>query len=254
LYSLSDSAYFSYDFTESISDNAAGVWENITLPVGTTDWSSSNSAAKWQNITSLMIEFHWSNASNVRIRIDGLYFKGLFKNAIEVYGEQMILLNYALVAATPFLVQWLLLAAIMFLIIKGLKGNVVWKPLMVAVGFAMVTLVVQALAVLATYSTLSPINVPLEYFAGVPGEFDVANQAVLKALEQVTFIGGVVQIATWLWTIGLGTFIVRAVPNAAPVIAGEATETPTKLSWLKCLLVSAASFVLTIVIMSFLGI
>jgi hypothetical protein len=254
LYSLSDSNWFSYDLTGSLSDSASSVWKNITIPVGTTDWSSSNSAARWQNITSLMLEFNWSNSSDIRIRIDGLYFRGLFKNAIEVYGEQMILLNYALVAATPFLVQWLLLAAMMYLIIKGLKGKVTWTPLMVAVGFAMVTLIVQAVASLAAYSTLSPINVPLEYFAGVPGEFDVANQVVLQALEQVTSIGGIVQIAVWLWTIGLGTFIVRAVPSPAPVVPGEATETSGQLSWLKCLLVSAASFVLTITIIGFLGI
>ena len=254
LYSLSDSNYFYYDLTGSFSDSTTNVWKNITLPVASTDWANSNSAAKWQNITSLMIEFNWSNASNIRMRIDGLFFRGLFKNTIEVYGEQAVLLNYALVAATPFLVQWLLITAIMYLIIKGLKGNVIWKPLMVAVGFALVTLFIQALIMLVTYSTLSPINVPLEYFAGVLGEFNVANQAILAALEQVTLIGGIVQVAVWLWTIGLGAFIVRTVPVTSNVLTEEATVTTSQLSWIKCLLVSAASFVLTIIIMGFLGI
>jgi len=254
LYSLSDSNYFYYDLTGSFSDSAADVWKNVTLPVGSTDWSSSNSAAKWQNITSLMIEFKWSNASNIKMRIDGLFFRGLFKNTIEVNGEQTVLLNYALIAATPFLVQWLLLTAIMYLIIKGLKGNVIWKPLMVAVGFALVTLIIQALAMLVTYSTLSPIIVPLEYFAGVPGEFDVANQVILTALEQVTFISGIVQVAVWVWTIGLGAFIVRTVPVTSNALTEETTAQTSQLSWLKCLLISGASFALTIIIMGFLGI
>lgn len=255
LYSLSDSNYFYYDLTGSFSYDTLGEWNNITVPLGSTAWSSSNSAAEWQNITGLMIEFNWANASNTKLRIDGLFFRGLFKNAIEVYGEQAILLNYALVAATPFLVQWLLLTGIMYLIIKyGLKGNVTWKPLMVAVGFALVTLSIQALAMLGNYLTLSPINVPLEYFAGVPGEFEAANQTILAALDQVNLISVIVQVAVWLWIIGLGAFIVRTLPITSTAVTGETTETLTQLSWLKCMLVSVASFVLTIIIMGFLGI
>ncbi len=254
LYSLSDSNYFYCDLTALISDGMPEVWNNLTLPVGSAVWSSSNSAAKWENITSLMIEFNWENASNIRMRIDGLFFKGLFKNAVEVYGEQMILLNYALVAATPFLVQWLLLTALMYVIVKGLRGSVIWKPLMVAVGYALMTLIAQALALLVTYSSLSSINVPLEYFAGVAGEFDIANKTIMAALEQVTLIGGIVQVAVWFWTIGLGAFIIRALPVASIASAEEGTVAPAQFSWVKCLLVSAASFVLTIIIMGFLGI
>ena len=255
LYSLGDANYFSYDLTPLFSTSVVDVWNNITVPVGSGDWSSSNTAAKWENITSLRMYFGWSTNSSIRILVDGLFFKGLFKSSIEVSGGQTVLLNIALSAATPFLFQWLLLTALMYVLIKGLKGTALWKSLMVAVGFALVILVVQALIMLATYSTLSNVNVPLEYFAGVPGEFNVANEAIIKALEQVSLIGGVIQVAVYVWTIALGAFIVRAVTTPVAVPAAEALPgVRQQFGWLKCLLVSGASFLLTLIVLGFIGI
>ncbi|HII85197.1 TPA: hypothetical protein HA273_01135 [Candidatus Bathyarchaeota archaeon] len=254
LYSLGDSNYFSYDLTETFSKTEPHIWNNITVPVGSTEWSSSNSAASWQNITSLMMELTWSNASNIRLLVDGLFFRGVFKNGVEVNGIQTLLLYYAVpTAAISFALQWLLLTALMYFIIKGLKGNIVWKQLLVAVGFALVILIVQALILLATYSFVTQFNIPLEYFSGVPGESEIANKAVVAAMAQVNLISGGVQVAFWIWTIGLAAFIVRTVPITSPVPLGEDMAMPKQLSWTKCLLVSAASFVLTIIIMAFVG-
>ena len=140
------------------------------------------------------------------------------------------------------------------MLIKGLKGTAVWKPVMVAVGFALVILVVQAVLTLITYSTLPNVNVTLEYFAGIPGEFDAASAAILKALDQVSVIGGGIQVAVYVWTIALGAFIVRAVTTPASAQAGEALPgARQQFSWLKCLLVSAASFVITLIVLGFLG-
>jgi hypothetical protein len=151
LYSLSDSNYFRYDLTETFFESSPGSRNNLTVPVGSTDWSSSNSDAKWQNVTSLMIELTWLDKSDIKMRIDGLFFRGIFKNAIEVQGNRGFLLNFATLATTSFLFQWLFLAATVFLILKGLKGKVSWNQLMVAVGFASVTLIVQAIILLLTY-------------------------------------------------------------------------------------------------------
>jgi hypothetical protein len=252
LYSLSDSDYFRYDLTEEFSKIPSEVWNNMTIPVASTDWASSNSDAKWQNITSLMMELSWTDKTNVQMRIDGLFFRGIFKNGIEVQGTQAALLSFAMLATTSFLFQWLFLSAVIFLIVKGLKGKALWNQLMVAVGFASVTMIVQALILLATYSTLSPINVPLEYFGGVPNEFNPANQILLEAMKQENFITSASQVAIWIWTIGLGAFIVREVPVIGAIPADEGVGSPSQLSWLKCLGVSAASFALTIIVMGFL--
>ena len=258
LYSLSDSNYFSYDLTEAFSNSTSGIWNNMSVPVGSGDWFRSNAAAKWENITSLKMDFKWSTNASIRLRVDGLFFRGLFKNAIDIYGAQAAILNFALSATTPFLFQWLVLTALMYLIIKGLKGNVVWKPLMVAVGFSLVTLVVYALVLLVTFAASSAVNVPFEYFAGVAGEFEAANQAVIRELEQVNLISSAVALAVnVLWNIGLGVFIVRAVTSVPPTTSVSEEAPPPvaqPFAWTKCLLVSAASVILTLIILAFIGV
>jgi hypothetical protein len=235
LYSLSASNFY-YDLTNAFSNSTVNVWNNITLPVGSGDWLSSNTAASWENITSLKMDFTWSSNSSIDLRIDGLFFRGVFKDPLEIYGVSYFATS-ALNAVTPFLFQWLLLTGLIYVIIKGLKGNVTWKPLMVAVGFALVTMVVQALILIVTYTTLPNIYYPLEVLAGVPGEFDVAYQVILNAIATVTLIGSIVQVAMYVWTIALGAIITSAI---------------TAFGWLKSLLVSGASFLLTLLILGFI--
>ncbi len=264
LFSLSPANYFAYDLTPYFSNATIleqHMWNNITVPVGTADWTSSNSAASWGSITGFRMDFAWSTISNVDLRVDGLFFRGIFKSSLDVYGST-VLVSSALNAVTPFLFQWLLLTGLIYLLIKGLRGNVVWKPVMVATGFAFVTLVVQSIILLATYSTLPNLFYPLEILADVPGEAAIAYQTVQTSIDQVLLAGSIVQVAVYVWIIALGTFIVRyvtaVVPTSPLIPATTETETapmpgPQQFGWLKCLLVSAASFVLTVTILGFLG-
>jgi hypothetical protein len=129
-----------------------------------------------------------------------------------------------------------------------------------------VALVVQSVVFLALYAELLPnLNYPLEFLAYVPGEAEAAAQTI-QAIPQVTQllqISSIVQISVYVWVIALGSFIVRYATGVAPasplVPATTETETaplsgPQQFGWLKCLLVSAVSFVLTITILGFLGI
>lgn len=264
LFSMSPANYFSKDLTSAFSNATIAeqhFWNNLTVPLGTSDWTSSNSGASWGNITGLRMDFAWSTSSSVDLRVDGLFFRGIYKTSIDVYGSS-VLLSTALSAATPFLFQWLLFTALIYLLIKGLKGNAVWKPVMVAAGFALAVLIVQSVILLVVYSTSLPnISYPLEIIASIPGESDIAYLAVQNAIGQVLLIGSIVQIIIYVWIIGLGTFIVREVTGIAPTTPlgtpapeNEPTFGPQQFGWLKCLLVSAASFVLTITILGFLGI
>jgi hypothetical protein len=243
LYSLSDSNFFYYDLTNSFSNSTVNVWNNIILPVGSGDWLSSNAAASWENITSLKMDFTWPTNSSIDLRVDGLFFRGIFKNPIEVYGSEYVLLNFALNVSMQFVLQWLLLTGLMYVIIKGLKGNVIWRPLMVAVGFALITMVIQAVILVAAYATLPNLNYRVEVLAGIPGEFEVAYQPILDAIATVSLVSGIVQIAIYVWTITLGTIITRTI---------------TAFGWTKSIIVSAASFVITVefllpIILSFFG-
>ena len=263
LLSLTPANFFTYDLTRAFSNTTVlgqRMWNNITVPVGTTDWASSNSGASWNNITGLRVDFKWPTSSSIDLRVDGLFFRGIYKGSFDVYGSA-VLINSALNSVTPFLFQWLLLTALMYLLIKGLKGNVVWKTVMVAVGFALVTLVIQSLILLVAYSTLSIVNYPLEILANIPSESAVAYEAVQTTIAQVLLIGSIVQIAIWVWIFGLGTFITRAVTAAAPTSPVGSTPTESEVpmgfqqfGWVKCMLVSVASLALTITILGFLGI
>jgi hypothetical protein len=261
LYSLNVSNFY-YDLTSEFSNSVVNVWNNITLTtgVGSEGWVSNG--ATWENITGLKLDFTWSNSSNVDLRVDDLFFKGDYEGLLELY-DISYLANAALNAFAPFLFEWLLLSGFMYLMIKGLKGNVVWKPLMVAVGFALITIVIQALILAVVFTSLPELYYPIEVLAGVPGEFEVAYQVILDEIALVTLVGGIIQVAVYVWTIALGTFIVRAITGDEKIaeqlsmgkvasdsaISGDVTA----FSWMKCLLVSGASLFLTIIILGFLS-
>jgi len=259
LYSLSDSSFY-YDLTQTFSSSDVNVWSNIILPVGSGDWLSSADAT-WENITGLKMEFTWSSNSSITLRVDGLFFRGKFQDPFEIYGISYIA-SSALNAIAPFLFEWLILTGLMYLMIKGLKGNVIWKPLMIAVGFALVTLVVQALILAVVYMSLPNIHYPLEVLAGTPGEFEVAYQVILDEIAFVTMIGAGIQLAVYVWTVALGTFITHAITGDEKIaeqlsmgkVASDTTVSrdATGFSWMKSLIVSGASLFLTIIILSFI--
>jgi hypothetical protein len=237
LYSLEGSNFY-YDLTTAFASSTVNVWKNITLPVGFGDWVGSSTDANWENITGLRMEFAWSSNLSVNLLIDGLFFRGNFEDPLELYGFSYIA-SSALSALAPFLFEWLLLTGLMYVMIKGLKGNVVWKPLMVAVGFALIIVVIQSLILVAVYTTLPSLYYPLEVLAGTPGEFEVAYQVILDSIAFVTMVGGIIQAVVYVWIVALGAFIIRAI---------------AEFSWMKCVLVSGASLFLTIIILGFMGI
>jgi hypothetical protein len=257
LYSLSGSNFY-YDLTQTFASSDVNVWNNITLTVGSGDWLSSSANATWENITGLKMEFAWSSASSITLRIDGLFFRGKFQDPFELDGIAYIA-SSALNAVAPFLFEWLILTGLMYLLIKGLKGNVIWRPLMVAVGFALVITVIQALILTVVYTSLPNLYYPLEVLAGTPGEFEVAYQVILDKIAAVTLVGGIIQLAIYVWTVALGAFITRAITGdkkiAEQVSMGKVTSDTTissdvtPFSWMKCLIVSLASLFLTIIIL-----
>ncbi len=262
LYSLSGSNFY-YDLTSEFSNSVVNVWNNLTLTVGvgSEGWVSNGNGATWENITGLKMEFTWPSNSSITLRIDGLFFRGKFQDPFELYGISYIATS-AMNAIAPFLFEWLILTGLMYLLIKGLKGNVVWRPLMVAVGFALIALVVQALILAVVYTSLPSLFYPLEVLAGTPGEFEVAYQVILDEIAFVTMVGAIIQLAVYVWTVALGTFITRAITGDKKIaeqlsmgkVASDTTISSdvTEFSWMKCLLVSGASLLLTIIILGLL--
>ncbi len=262
LYSLTDSNFFYYDLTSALSNNVANVWNNISVPVGSGDWLS-NGNPSWENITGLKLEFAWSSNSDIELRLDGLFFRGKFETQIELIGGVIQYLAASAVNGfAPFFFDWLLLTGLMYLLIKGLKGNVIWRPLMVAVGYALIVIVIQTLIVAVVRTTLPDLSYPLELLAYVPGEFEVAADVLVNQLATVNLAEYIIQAVIWVWTVALGAFITRAITGDKKIaeqvsmgkVASDTTISSdvTAFGWMKCLLVSGASLFLEIIILDFL--
>ena len=165
-------------------------------------------------------------------------------------------------AFAPFLFEWLLLTGLMYLLIKGLKGNVVWRPLMVAVGFSLVVIVIQSFLLVVVYTALPDLYYPLEVFIGPLSEYEVAYQVILDSFAEVTSANAAIQVAMYIWTVILGTFVVRAVTGdkktaeqlATGTYASEAAASGNveAFSWGKCFIVSGVSLFVTIILLGLL--
>ncbi len=262
LYSITEANFFYYDITNVFSNNSINIWNNISLPLGSEDWVS-NGNPNWQNITGLSLEFVWSNNTNIDLLIDGLFFRGSFKNQLEIYDTMTFLANSALNGFAPFLFEWLLLTGIIYLLIKGLKGSVVWRPLMVAVGYALIAIVIEAFFESVVYTTLPNLYYPLEILAFVPGESQAAYDALLVQIASVNTALYAIQIAVYIWIVALGTFITRAITSDKQIaeqssmgktVSDLSTNEARGFSWIKSLIVSGGSLFLTVIILGFLGV
>ncbi len=233
-----DESSFVYEITDELRNNV-DVWTNLTLPVGFGDWTSTGNDAVWENITGLALEVSWSANSTVNILLDGLFFRGDFRGPLELYGASYFA-STAINAVAPFLFEWLLLSGFMYLLIKKIfnsQSEVVWRTLMIVVGYALITIVIQAILLTFVYTSMPDIYYPLEVLAGTTGEFGVAYQVILDKISFVSNVGSMIQLAVYAWIIALGTFI---------------TNTISDLGWMKSLFVSAISLLLTVIVLGFL--
>lgn len=241
LYSVNTANSYQYDLSPYFTNaSLVGMWNNITIPVGVnaTDWKSSGSP-QWQNITGLKLIFNFSSASNITLRIEGLFFRGIYEPYTQI-SLSGFAINVLQLTISQFLFQWLILTGMLYLIIKGLKGEVVWKPLFVAVGSVLIVTVVQSLINIISTATLPIVNYPVEWYAGLPGESTVIASAIALQTQTFSIITSVVQLATYVWLVALGALVVRAlVPE---------------FSWTKNILASASALIVTIIIISLLGV
>lgn len=247
LYSLNTSDFFQYDLTTDFANSAAGVWSNITIPVGSGSWLN-NGNPQWENITGLRIDFVFPANSNITIRITGLFFRGIYQTQIQV-DSTGFLINVLQIVFTQSLFQWLILTGLLYIIIKGLKGVVTWKPLFVAVGIALIVMAIQSIINAAAFSTVPSIYVPVEYFT-IPAEAKLIEDTVMTATATYSLIALAFQLVTYVWIVALNAIITRT----ATASVGEAPAVSQQFSWMKSLLVSAASLSLRLLILAYIGI
>ncbi len=227
--------YFYHNLTLEYSNSSVGTWYNATVPL-VSGWTASNSNADWSDISGLRLEFSWTGNSNASLLVDGLFFHGISQSWLDQVGTGYML-SFALTSVMQFVITWVIFSGLLFLIGRTLGGKVVWRLILVAVGLILITLVVQALINVASYTTLSQLNYPFSLVGGVQGEGTQAYNTILDQTATVRMITSIAQVAIWAWTIALGALLLRFT---------------AELAWLKSILAAVAAYIVTLLVSSFL--
>lgn len=234
----SSSNGFYSDLTNTFSNASYAIWNNLTVPIGSnsTGWTSIGEGANWSTITGLQLQFTWPQASNITLRIDGLFFRGPYQSLLTAFGT-FYPLTYGIPASTQFVITWLVLTGMIYVLIKAFKGTITWKPLFVATGFILMTLFIGALISGIGYATLPRLNYPFELYGGLPGEGQAALNSINTQATLATAIGYFGQFLVWAWT---------------AILAIAAVHTLTETSWQKSILIGVLAYTITLVIVSVL--
>jgi hypothetical protein len=235
LFSATSSDYFYYNLTEKFSNSSRNVWNNLTIPLATESWLNNSADANWGNIRGLKLEFAWLKNSNITLLVDGLFFGGIFKSEAENATSYM--LNFSIVSFMQFTIRWVFLGGLLYIMTTAFKAKTVWRPLLILVGFVLITMFVQAVINVAAFSTLPRLYYPLEFLGGVQGETENAYNKIMDKTLLVSQISGYIQIAIVIWTIAL---------------CAIATRLLTEFSWSKSFLVATVAYFVTTLAQSFL--
>jgi hypothetical protein len=200
LYSLSDTNSYSYDLISSLSSTAAiGVWNNLTISVGphAQGWTITGTPS-WANVTALQLSLTYSTSSNITLRVGALFFRGQYQTPVQT-DSVGLLLEFLQAFGFQFILVWFLLAVLIYLFFKGLKTTVTWKPLFVALGFALFVMVIRAAINLVAAATLPPLYYPYDlslgvrfnsfgatYYAGVASNLTTQSRAILNSINSAT--------------------------------------------------------------------
>ncbi|NWF86298.1 hypothetical protein HXY32_00545 [Candidatus Bathyarchaeota archaeon] len=235
LFSGNVSNNFKYNLTRNLENSTSNVWNNFTIQL-VTDWISSSMATNWDNITGLRLEFSWLETSNITLLIDGLFFRGVFKLSAENIPSSVF--SFSLYTFMQFFLRWVFLSGLIYIMSKTLfNANIVWKSLLIATGFALMPMLIQALISITAYSTLPTLYYPLEFFSGAAVENEIVYHNITQKTWLVSQIGRYLEIIVLLWIIILGSIVTRLL---------------TTFSWSKSIPISIIAYFVAVFAQSFL--
>ncbi len=257
LYSLSDTNYYTYDLTPKLSDSSTlGQWNNLTISVGPNaqGWTTSGNPT-WSNITSLVLNFNYPAGSDVTIRLGALFFRGLYLTPVT-YGSLGLVIQFLQVFSLQFIFTWFILTGLIYGFCRVLKNAVLWKPLFVALGFAMFVMVIRAAVNIIATGTMQSAYFPFDLSLGVrfdqfaalyfPPEavnsLSTFSQNAFQTINSSTAVfTGIVSVMAFISYIWLGAVCV--------IILGELKP---EFSQMKRIALSAVGLALTILLLLFL--
>ncbi len=256
LYSLGDTDSYRYDLTPQLSNSSTfGQWNNLTLTLGpnSVGWIPSGNPT-WSNITSLKLDFTYPSNTDVNIHVGALFFHGQYLTPVQ-YNSTGILLQFLQLFSLQFIFTWFILTGIIYLICRVLKSQVLWKPLFVAFGFALVIMVIRSLVNLAATFTLPPVYYPFDLSLGVRFDPNAALYYPVEALKtlpaiSITIFNNIDAATLPFRTIVSGMFMVSYVwlGVVGAIVVGELKP---EFSMVKRIILSAVSLALVVLLLIF---
>lgn len=241
LYTISSTLQdtFYQDITNQV--NQTGVWLNLTIAVGdeSAGWLK-NANADWSDITGLKLDLTWPTESNITLLVDGLFFHGLYKSGIELSSMTVVDLGFRYSPLNTFMqftIQWVIFGGILFLIPKAFGLKTVWKPMLAIAGFVLITICIQTVINSVVFATMWNLHYPLEYLGQVPGEQQNVYNSLLQEISTPYLTLFIVDKIIWVWIIALCAIALRSMFS---------------LSWGKSFLASVSSYLIYVVLFSFL--
>jgi len=161
LFSGREDSYFEYNkITEHLA--SSGEWVNTTLKVGPDQGWTSNNSSDWQSITGIEFRLDWSSSANLTMKIDGLFFRKYSSPIIT--GQFSAQLPFIILQVVlNFAMNWVLWAGILMIVAKLFQEDLGhWNVFFVIIGYSFIATVVYTLIRAVPFSTLPPLNVPLD--------------------------------------------------------------------------------------------
>jgi hypothetical protein len=157
---------------------------------------------------------------------------------MDIYGTSY-LLNVALSSVMQFTITWIILSGLIYLLSKFLGGTMVWRIVLIAVGGALITMVLMAILNAAGSSALSNLKYPFELTAGFKGE--AAADAAYNKISDQMFISDIIGRYGWI-----------AIQIWTAILCSVAVHVLAAFTWTKSVLVGALAYVINLIIGTFL--
>ncbi|MCL1965885.1 MAG: hypothetical protein FWF66_04335 [Candidatus Bathyarchaeota archaeon] len=276
----STSSYFTHDITAELTKNL-GSWNNLTIPVGDNalGWQATGSP-NWSEVTGLKLSVTYpSSSSDVSILLQGIFFRGQFLTQTNVLGTWMFFWYYSLSICIQATLQWIILAAVAYLLLKVLKvNNIVWKPIIATVGYALMSIVITSVFFVLSSLTLPTISCPYDlpfsfvaYSDAIINSASPSSQVLYEAVtaETATFANLTIVISIFMYVLQIIfiTFAVKAVSGCTYVkniiqttsyddtktIETVNVNTNQELSYVKCFIIAVITVIATMFLLSLLA-
>ncbi|MBX5328286.1 MAG: hypothetical protein QHH18_04280 [Candidatus Bathyarchaeota archaeon] len=189
-------------FYHSIADGIAetGIWNNKTILLS--EFTKVNNA-DWSNITGLKLELAWTSNENITVLVDGLFFHGVYKSALEINGSG-ILVNSVISGFMQFTIQWTILGIFLYLLSKLFKAQPIWKSMLTISGFALITFFLQNLIITGVVLAYPETHFSLSTLGGVSGEGFTVDAQNFQSILMIRY-DILDRIVYYVWIVALCT-------------------------------------------------